>query len=173
MIDRGLNSPLCSSCGRLFDGISAIMNLRREITFEAQAAIELEMIADQKDTSIYRSVVESVQTLGPWDFSEMVRSVVNDIRLSVGVDKISARFHRTLVEVFVSLVELAREKTGVNVVGLSGGVYQNTLFNRLIQKRLSEKGYEVLIHSQIPPNDGGLALGQIAIAGARMRLHNN
>jgi hydrogenase maturation protein HypF len=168
MIDQQINSPLTSSCGRLFDGVSAILDICLESAYEAQAAIELESIADYGENQFYSSVVERIDSLGNWNPSALIRAIVDEMHQTVPVGKIAARFHCTLAEVFSVLAQEARLKTGISTVGLSGGCFQNALFLRLLKNRLEENGFSVLIHSRVPTNDGGLSYGQAAVALARL-----
>ncbi len=166
MIRKRLNAPLTSSCGRIFDAIAALIDLRGEVTFEAQAAIELEMCVDPSEDTIYARAISAANERDAISVAELVRSVVSDLRVGLSQSRISARFHRSLVEMFVQAAIASRQQTGINRVGLSGGVYQNSFFFDLMQRRLCESGFEVLTHRQVPTNDGGLALGQVAIAAA-------
>jgi hydrogenase maturation protein HypF len=168
MIERGLNAPLTSSCGRLFDAIAAILNIRTEINYEAQAAIELEMTIDESVNELYRESVPSADVRGPLPLVLMIRAVVDDVQKGVANGGIAARFHRTLAELFLQAAVSARRSTGINRVGLSGGVFQNVYFFSYLLKRLQELDFEVLTHKQVPANDGGLALGQVVIADANL-----
>lgn len=166
MTDKGLNSPLTSSCGRLFDAVSALLDIRGEINYEAQAAIELEMLAFDSLKEHYEVAVPYGRTSGSISVAPLFKALVEDICTGQPVALISAKFHRTLAEMFVRTAMHARIVSGINQVGLSGGVFQNMTFLGTILKRLQEEGFEVLTHKQVPTNDGGLALGQIVIANA-------
>ncbi|MDZ7267532.1 MAG: carbamoyltransferase HypF [candidate division KSB1 bacterium] len=165
MIDKNINSPLTSSCGRLFDGVAALLGLRQEVNYEAQAAIELEMLADEGQQDFYSDAVRSAGA-GALPLTPVVAAVVEELQNHVPREKIAARFHHTMAELFVRAACAARELTGIARVGLSGGVYQNTLFFHRMTARLQAEGFEVLSHQQVPTNDGGLALGQVVIADA-------
>jgi hydrogenase maturation protein HypF len=169
-IDRGLNSPLTSSCGRLFDGVAAILGLRGEVNFEAQAAMELEAIsADPAKSSAFLEPIETAAKLGPISISPLVRALVTDLQKGVTIPDVAARFHVTLAELLIAQAKLARKKYALAKVALSGGVYQNLLFFEYLVRRLNEEQFTVLTHTQVPTNDGGLALGQIAVADALIR----
>ncbi|MFQ5630976.1 MAG: carbamoyltransferase HypF [bacterium] len=169
MIDKNLNSPLTSSCGRLFDAVSALLNIRHEVNYEAQAAIELEMQVDENVEEQYDTVLSSsTQMHGAMNMSGLIRAIVKDISAGKTIGVIASCFHRTLAGLFVTIAKSAREKTGVNRVGLSGGVYQNVYFFKHILALLKADGFEVLTHKIVPTNDGGLALGQAVIADAKM-----
>jgi hydrogenase maturation protein HypF len=166
MILKRINAPLTSSCGRLFDAVSAILGICMETTYEAQAAIQLEMVADERETGFYRNSLLRLNSKGDLDWRNLISEVVEDLGERTPVSMISARFHRTLAEVFVHSAVSARVDLGINKVGLSGGVFQNCYFLGYLSSRLSQEGFEVLTHSEIPANDGGIAVGQIAVTAA-------
>lgn len=165
MIDKKINAPLTSSCGRLFDGIAALLELHPQVSYEAQAAMALEMLADEAESEFYPEAVRAAGA-GAIPITPLIHAVVEDLQNGVAREKIAARFHHTLVEIFIMAAGAARAATAINRVGLSGGVYQNALFFHRMLARLQAEGFEVLTHQQVPTNDGGLALGQIVIAGA-------
>ncbi len=169
MLEKDINSPLTSGCGRLFDAVSAILDICPRITYEAQAAIELEMMVK---TAIQRNQAYPVrmeQNSGVISFVPLLREVVNDKTQNVPNEQIAARFHVTLAEILISLAISARKDTGISQVGLSGGVFQNfTLFKYMVD-RLRAEGFQVLTHAKVPPNDGGISLGQIAVANAQLQ----
>ncbi|MFZ0391531.1 MAG: carbamoyltransferase HypF [Calditrichia bacterium] len=173
MIDRKINTPLTSSCGRLFDGVSALLHIRSVISYEAQAAVELEMAADDSAAGIFEGVLQEADYSPEIPVSGLVRAVVRAMRTGEAVSVTAAKFHRTLAELFIEKTKNARVQSGLNTAALSGGVFQNRLFSNYMMKRLQEEGFRVLTHSAIPPNDGGLALGQIMIADAVLRQNVN
>jgi hydrogenase maturation protein HypF len=163
MLETGLNSPPTSSMGRLFDAVSALCGLRQTVNYEAQAAVELEACLDPDEFGQYSFSVERDQ----FDAAPVVASIVADLLSGLTAGRISARFHNGLAALVVELCSLARSASGCEIVGLSGGVWQNmSLLSRTVP-RLRKAGFEVLIHSKVPANDGGLALGQAAVAAAR------
>lgn len=169
-MDRGVNAPLTSSCGRLFDGVAALLGLCSEVSFEAQAAMGLEAIsADPAESQPYAHLIETVEQLGKIPVAPLICALVKDFQDGVGLPQIGARFHNTLVELFVAKTKLARQKYGLAQVALSGGVYQNLLFFEYLSRRLNEERFAVLTHKQVPTNDGGLALGQVAVADAMIK----
>ncbi|UCG61126.1 MAG: carbamoyltransferase HypF [Candidatus Zixiibacteriota bacterium] len=167
MIDKEINSPMTSSCGRLFDGVSAILGIRSEINFEAQAAVELEMTASE--AYITPGQASNASAERAIDVTNIIRAMLDGIARGTPVEELASLFHTTLAETFVVSAKRAREKSGINRVGLSGGVYQNRYFTSYIVERFKEEGFEVLQHRQVPPNDGGLALGQIVAGDAKLR----
>ena len=167
MVSRRLNSPLTSSVGRLFDAIAALVDLRQVVRFEGQAAMELEFALppDVETHDAYplpvvpfdpQSGPSQVALLVDWD--PLVRAVLEDIRKQVPVPQISARFHNALAE---SIVAVARH-VGSNRVALSGGCFQNRYLTERSIQRLQAEGFRPYWHQRVPPNDGGIALGQVA-----------
>jgi hydrogenase maturation protein HypF len=170
MIEKGLNCPLTSSCGRLFDAVAALLGVRQEVNYEGQAAIELEMaMVDPKDDSYYP--LSLMQKDGGWifDTKPLFEAIIFDLRNRVPTGVISQRFHNGLVEVFTKLAVLLRERTGARRVCLSGGTFQNVYLLERLQSRLDSTGFEVFSHSQVPAGDGGLSLGQALVAAHRLR----
>jgi hydrogenase maturation protein HypF len=165
-IERKINAPLTSSCGRLFDAVSAILGLRQTVSFEGQAAMQLEMIADPAQSISYPCLLldENDQIL--YNPTPMIASIVNDQLAGLGVEKIAGRFHFSMAAMIEEVCSELRQRTGLNRVVLSGGVFQNCLLTEMALARLGRSGFEVITHSLVPPNDGGLALGQAVIAAA-------
>ncbi len=165
MIEKKINSPLTSSCGRLFDAVSALLNIKHAITYDAQAAIELENIAN----STTRFDVQPIKNVGSViDTDKLIRKIVEMIQENKPTAQIALYFHYQLAEYFVAAVLSAREKFAIDTVALSGGVYQNKLFFEYISLRLQNEKFNLLTHKELPTNDGGLALGQIMIADAQL-----
>jgi len=170
MIEKGLNCPLTSSCGRLFDAVAALVGVRQEVNYEGQAAIELEMImSGPKDESYYP--LSLTQKNAGWIIGTkpLLEAIISDLRNCVPTGVISQRFHNSLVEVFTHLAMLLRERIGANRVCLSGGTFQNVYLLEHLQSRLHANGFEVFTHSQVPAGDGGLSLGQALVAAHRLR----
>ncbi len=165
--EKGINAPLTSSCGRLFDAVSAILGLRQTVSFEGQAAMELEMIADPRQASHYPYELAEGEGQIIFDPKPLIRSLVDD--LVSGLDKaiIAGRFHYTLSIMIAEVCVTIRQRTSLNKVALSGGVFQNCLLTELTVARLEKAGFKVLTHSLVPPNDGGISLGQAAVAAAK------
>jgi hydrogenase maturation protein HypF len=167
-VTKRLNAPLTSSMGRLFDAVAAIANVRGEVTYEAQAAIELEALstdgADETESYPYTIEVDGVIRLG-----ELLGAVIDDARRGENAAHIGAKFHRAVAALSCEACGRARTQTGINAVALSGGVWQNQLLLRLVLSGLRAEGFTVYTHRQTPPNDGGLALGQALIAAALNR----
>lgn len=164
MIDQNINAPLTSSCGRLFDAVSAIIGVCSTITFEAQAAIELEMLADATELRYYNDVLDAYESFtNNLMFGDLIKAIVRDFIEKKPVGQIVSKFHNTVAEVFIRVAESAKKIENINRVALSGGVYQNRFLFDVLNKNLTKRGFEVISHYKVPTNDGGLALGQIAV----------
>ncbi|OGR33382.1 MAG: carbamoyltransferase HypF [Desulfuromonadales bacterium GWD2_61_12] len=168
MIDRRINAPLTSSCGRLFDGVAALIGLRPRVSFEGQAAMELEMVAAPAEQGAYPSAVERIGNLLEIDPALLIRAVVDDLHAAVPVAAISARFHRGVAHMVFQVCRILRAESGLSLVALSGGVFQNVFLTETVLALLRDDDFTVLTHSLVPPNDGGLALGQAIIAAQRI-----
>jgi hydrogenase maturation protein HypF len=162
--ERGLNAPLTSSAGRLFDAVAALLGLRHRVAFEGQAAMELEALAEPAAAQTYRVAIEHVDGRAVVRTTDVIRGVVHDLLAEVPAPRIAARFHATLAGVIVTTAAAIRARTGLGRVALSGGVFQNVWLTHAAVAGLEARGFEVLTHSRVPPNDGGLALGQAAVA---------
>ena len=169
MIEKGINSPLTSSMGRLFDAVAAIIGLRGRVAFEGQAAMELETIADDAETGRYAVTWQDADD-GPIVIpgTPIIDAVARDCRSGISPAVISARFHNTLVDLFVAVCRELRTRTGITAVALSGGVFQNDRLLAGFADALAREGFEVLSHRQVPANDGGLSLGQAVVAAAQV-----
>ena len=166
MIGKGVNSPLTSSLGRLFDGVAAIAGLRNEVAYEGQAAMELEMSAG--DAAVKPYDYEWLEADAIKILTEpIIRGVADDVISGETIPVISARFHLTLIRLFADLCGKVRKESGLERVVLSGGVFQNSILLKGLRHALEEKSFTVYTHSLVPANDGGICLGQAVIAAAR------
>ncbi len=165
-LKRKINSPLTSSAGRLFDAVSALAGVRGEIDYEAQAAIELEMLAaagtDKAETYPFSIVEEDGTALVR--LGELLSGLVGDIRNKIPVPVISRKFHHTVAKIITAMCKLIAKETGINQVALSGGVFQNRLLLKLVTSALQRGNFSVLTHHLVPCNDGGISLGQAVVA---------
>lgn len=169
MIEKGINSPQTSSLGRLFDAVAALLGVRNDVLYEGQAAVELEMLAAQADCSESYPFAMMDRLPAILDVALMIRAIVNDIQQGVSVSQIARSFHRSIAELLATACHRVREQTELNIVALSGGVFQNRLLLDLLMARLEEMAFQVYINRLVPPNDGGLSLGQAAVAAARLQ----
>jgi len=165
---QGLNSPLTTSAGRLFDAVAAALNVCRQRTYEGQPAMELEMAAHETEDGFYPAAVNQGPDALVLDTLAIFRAVVCDRNAGVPAAVIAARFHNSLVRLLIDACGLIREQTGLNLVALSGGVMQNALLFTRLKRTLAERSFEVLTHTLTPPNDGCISLGQVAVAAARL-----
>ena len=167
-LKKGINSPPTSSAGRLFDAISALAGVRGEIDYEAQAAIELEMLApDEADvfrTDSYPFSIVEHQGMKVVKLDKTVSTVVRDIKNQAPVPVISLKFHNTMAQIITRMCQLISAETGITQAALSGGVFQNRLLSKLATAALQREGFSVLTHHLVPCNDGGVSLGQAVIA---------
>ncbi len=174
-LERETNAPPTSSMGRLFDAVAAIADVRQEINYEAQAAIELEMLAADGVQDAYEWEIrpETVQPGSPtaWivDPAPVIRRVVADGQAGVPAAVISARFHNAVAAMIREVCALIRDATGLNEVALSGGVFQNVTLLAKAVELLEGAGFTLYTHRVVPPNDGGIALGQAVVADAIVR----
>jgi hydrogenase maturation protein HypF len=164
MADREVNSPRTSSAGRLFDAVAALLGIRDTINYEGQAAIELEQHADPSVCGTY-----PMSTHDNLPCAELIRAVVDDLRCGEPIPAIAARFHNAVADAVTNTCARIREQTGIGVVALSGGVWQNLLLTTRTMNSLRARGFRVLTHSRVPCNDGGISIGQAAVAAARDR----
>jgi len=169
MIAQRINSPLTSSCGRLFDAIAALIGVRHSASYEGQAAVELEMRARRSnDTRAYPFDLYRKGGLCQIGSRPLIRSIVEDLGRGISVETIGRRFHNGLVETLAVLSQRLREETGLNRVCLSGGTFQNELLLGGLTAKLRDASFKVYAPSQVPSGDGGLSLGQAAVAAFHM-----
>jgi hydrogenase maturation protein HypF len=175
LIARSRLSPRATGCGRWFDAASAILGVRSAVSYEAQAAVELEVLAlTAKDPLAAPPYPFTIERAAPApfvvDLRPTIRALAKDTRLGVPHKEIAARFHATLAEtILVACKEAHGARSNVpRTIALTGGSFQNRLLTEGAVARLEKEGFEVLVHRRVPPNDGGLALGQVAIAAYRL-----
>ncbi len=169
MAARSINSPLTSSAGRLFDAAAAILGVRDEINYEGQAAVEFEQLADPAETGAYPAGLQPGDPFGVQG-GDLLHAVIEDLAAGTPRPVIAARFHHGVAALIEAGCLLLRERRGLGTVALSGGVFQNMLLLHATVARLERRGFRVLVHSRVPCNDGGISLGQAAVAAARDRL---
>ena len=173
MLARGVNSPLTSSAGRLFDAVASLVGLRQEARFEGQAAMELEFALEGIETNDAYSLTitnparsrahcrsSSANSLLSLDWSPLIAALLADVKRRVSVSKISARFNNALVEAIVAVSAHVGEKRVI----LTGGCFQNRYLTERVVRRLQEEGFRPYWHQRVPPNDGGISLGQVIAA---------
>jgi hydrogenase maturation protein HypF len=179
MIERNINAPLTSSLGRLFDAVAAVVLDRREVDYEAQAAIELEGIAVDEPDDI--TGYELALTDADWskrepkriNASPLWRELVADLHSGVSKSRVGARFHAGIARVFRRAATAARAATGIRTVAMSGGVMHNRRLTRLLRRELESEGFQVFAHRRVSPGDGGLSYGQTVIGASMLRTRGS
>jgi hydrogenase maturation protein HypF len=166
-IEHGLNAPLTSSIGRLFDAIASLAGIRHRARYEGQGAMELEALARPEADRLYPIVIREGEPL-VLEAAPIVRAVVDDLIASVPAATISTRFHDTMAHAMAKVCARVRDRTGLRRVVLSGGVFQNAILLGRARQVLAHDGFEVFSHHLVPANDGGISLGQAAVAHARL-----
>ena len=177
MVERRINSPLTSSCGRLFDAAAVVITGRRVVDYEAQAAIELEGLATGAEDIAPAEGYPIHIVEGDWELkqpsilnpAEMWAALLADKRRGADPAKMSMRFHAGVAESYVRAALLARKLTGINAVCFSGGVFHNALLHRLLHGALAAEGFEIYSQSIVSPGDGGISYGQAVVAAARLK----
>ena len=166
MARQGVNAPLTSSAGRLFDAVSALLGVRDTINYEGQAAVELEQLADPAERAAYRA---GITDGSPFTVSgaDLMAQAVADLAAGLPRAVIAARFHHGVAGVIEEACARIRADQGLSTVALSGGVFQNLLLLTETVARLKARGFQVLTHAQVPCNDGGISLGQAVVAAAQ------
>lgn len=165
MLSLELNSPMTSSMGRLFDAVSSLIGVRQNITYEAQAAIELEAHVEADEEHFYEFAIQEEKI----DPLPVIRAIVEDLRASVPKERVAARFHLAVAHMVDHVSRLLWKREGISDIVLSGGVWQNQVLLTHTMRLLSKSGLRIYLHRQVPTNDGGIALGQAAIAAHRVR----
>ena len=170
-LERKINAPLTSSMGRLFDAAAALAGVRQKVNYEAQAAIEFEALVDPDETGAYDFELRTSDSQPDdqpapvlIDPAPLIASIYTDQLSGVAVSTIAARFHHGVAEMVLDICNQIRADTGIHKVALSGGVWQNMVLLTKTVDLLHKADFEVLIHQKVPSNDGGLSLGQAAIA---------
>jgi hydrogenase maturation protein HypF len=164
MVSHGLNAPLTSSAGRLFDAVASLIGTRQTSTFEGQAAMELEFAVDEGvECDAYPIAVIDRDGVAVVDWGPVVRAILDDLARGVPVSSIARGFHDALADAIVAVAERAGERR----IALTGGCFQNRYLTERAETRLAASGFDVYRHRLVPPNDGGLAVGQAVAAGRR------
>jgi hydrogenase maturation protein HypF len=166
LLQMDVNCPPSSSLGRWFDAAAWLCGVAGENRYEAEAAMKLEALADDQVRDAYSF---SLQAEGPFviDWRPMVEGMVTDLIGGAGAPYVAAKFHNTVARFLLAAARRARELEGSSVVGLSGGCFANRRLTALLTAQLAEEGFEVLLHREVPCNDGGVSLGQAVVAAAR------
>ena len=176
MMEKNLNCPLTSSCGRLFDAVASLLCICHTITHESQAAMELEAVADENlpgEGYDFQLTGENTnQGLLQIDFSPAVRQIAADLQAGHPLSAISTKFHYTMVSSFAAAAKKISEETCVKKIVLSGGVFNNDMILNQMIALLEKYQFTVYTHTQVPAGDGGISLGQAVVAAALGRIVN-
>ena len=164
MLENSLNCPKASSMGRLFDGVAAILGIKKKCSYEGQAAVLLEAAAEADEGLYPISFTADMR----FDWRGMIGGIAEDLNSGISTGAIAARFMNTLIEMARLQCMAAREHSGINTVALSGGSFQNMYIMSRLPKRLEAEGFRVLKHRRVSTNDEGLSLGQLMIANAKL-----
>jgi hydrogenase maturation protein HypF len=172
-VSKRSDSPLTSSMGRLFEAVASLIGIRNEVTYEAQAAVEMEVLSKPfiSAAGSYPFAVDETANGTIIRLKELFSSIVQDVRATESIGMIGARFHRTVADISIEICKRARTKTGLNEVTLSGGVWQSQILLNLVRAGLEQEEFVVYFHKQVPTNDGGLALGQAVVANFQASNH--
>ena len=173
-LQKKIGTVPTSSMGRLFDAVAALIGLRQEIDYEGQAALELEALADDalaSEPEMAASIADysmrwSDEAVAKLDAGPLLQQVVSDVLAGTQPGLIAARFHQSIAAAVTWQCQRLRQLHAISRVGLTGGVFQNALLLKLMRHELDRAGFEVLTHRVVPPNDGGLSLGQVVVARA-------
>lgn len=160
---KNINCPLSSGAGRLFDAVAAITGTCVNSLFHAEAPMRLESVLDPSENGRYEYTAEDLS------FIPAIQQICSDLQNKVSVSVISTRFHNTIIEASLATVKRISRETGISKVALSGGTFQNKYLFETLLIKLQCAGFSVFTHSQVPCNDGGLALGQLAVAAVSRR----
>lgn len=162
MVEKNINCPQTSSAGRLFDAVAAITGLCVQAAFHAEAPMKLEALIDPFEKNEYPFTVTNVV-----EIKHIIRAVVEDTINKKPLPSIATKFHNTIISIIFVMCDKARKEAGLHKIVLSGGVFQNRYLLEKTEQRLKENKFEVYSHYTVPANDGGLALGQLAVAAKR------
>ncbi len=174
MMEKEVNSPLTSSCGRLFDAVASLGGIRDKMTFEGQAAMDLQAVSKRDGAPPYGMCFKEIsdgagKVMVEMDPCPVIREMVEDVQKGRSLGEMGGRFHETVIQGFSLAALKVRDSTGINQVVLSGGVFNNGLILTGILKRLENMGMRVYTHGKVPAGDGGISLGQAVIAGTSAR----
>ncbi|MEZ6096820.1 MAG: hypothetical protein R3C03_21795 [Pirellulaceae bacterium] len=173
-LEKNINCVLTSSMGRLFDAVASLCDIRHRVSYEGQAAIELEALARRKKGELLHepepfSFGISGDDIAHVELSRMFVELLAALSDGQSQDEIALKFHVTIANMIADVCEIVRQRNNVNLVGLTGGVFQNILLTELATSELVRRDFTVLVHHKLPPNDGGLALGQLYVARQQLR----
>ena len=165
-LQKNINCPLSSGLGRLFDAVATLCGLCMNPTFEAEGPMRLEAVADKRNKASYTVTISE----GIWQLEPLVQELMKDIENKKDIGLVSAKLHNAVAGFAIQSVIAATKESGIKKVALSGGSFQNKILAEKIIKSLEKKNFTTFMHAQAPPNDGGISLGQLAVAAKRRRI---
>ncbi|MBN2046775.1 MAG: carbamoyltransferase HypF [Anaerolineaceae bacterium] len=168
-LERQINCPQTSSMGRFFDAASSLIGIRQTVNYEGQAAIEMEAITDPDESGFYPFELDPSK--GIIQLRHFWEALIADLSAGVSQSILAARFHNSIMELVLKIARQTRTERAIHTIALSGGVWQNLYLYEQTVKRLKNESFEVLVHHQVPTNDGGIALGQLMIAASVLELN--
>lgn len=164
-LEKGINAPPTSSMGRLFDAAAALIGIRQVVTYEGQAAIEMEMMVDPDEEDYYQFEINA-ENIDP---TPLWHALVNDIQKGTPIPILAARFHNSIAHLSLQVAMQIKAETGISTLAMSGGVWQNKVLFLNTTNLLKNNGFELLMHHKVPTNDGGVSLGQAAITAKQIQ----
>jgi len=163
MVEKNENIIYTSSCGRIFDIVSSILDIKKEVSFEGEAAISLEMVAyDSNETNSYNDYEIRKKEFYEINLKKVIESIILDKNL-LNKSDIARKFHNTIAKICIDISKILKEEYKINQVGFTGGVFQNRLLIRIINEIFKNEDFILYFHNRVPPNDGGISLGQIIL----------
>lgn len=169
MILGKINSPLCSSMGRLFDGVAVLLGFNECVSFEGEAAIYLQSICEKREEGFYHYTIDYIDNKYLINTDEIIIGIIEDLRSDINKGNIAKKFHNTVINIIIKVCSKIRGDYGINKVALSGGVFNNEIILKGAYKGLASKNFNVYIHKKIPCNDSGISLGQLIIGRERLK----
>ncbi len=170
-LENRFNTVPTSSCGRLFDAVSALLGICTRVQYEGQAAIEMETVADPDVQDCYEYEFNCHSRPYQLGTRGIFEGILADLERGTPTGASAGKFHLTVAAMIAEVLRRLRDDTGLNTVALSGGTFQNKMLFRLLRRKLAEAGFQVLYHRQVPSNDGGISLGQVYIASEVIRAN--
>ncbi|MBI3399492.1 MAG: hypothetical protein HY026_09760 [Deltaproteobacteria bacterium] len=165
MFKTGFNSPFTTSAGRVFDAAGSLLGICHKAAYEGQGAMMLEDMAGGNTGVAYHVEVIREDGINVFNWEPMFKAMLEDVLNGIDIKTISQNFHETLAQLILYAAKMAKDEKGLNAVCLSGGVFQNKVLTERAVNLLKENGFNVYTHNALPPNDGGLSMGQLIIGG--------
>jgi len=165
MLKKDFNSPFTTSAGRVFDAVSSLLGICHKANYEGQAAMMLENCAEKVSGNAYPVDISKEKDIYIFNWAPVLENIIADMRNNIDIKIISHNFHVTLSQLILQVAKIAKKEEGLDTVCLSGGVFQNKVLTEMAVSLLNDNGFHVYTHRILPPNDGGLSLGQLIVGG--------